>query len=201
MGTERRCRAIGVTAQKGVVSLSGSVGSYPEKMAAERAAKKVNGVLGIANELGVVLPGTAKRGDADIAAAALNVLKWNTLVPDDRIQVTVTNGWLTLEGKVDWSYQRTAAENAVRALSGVVGFFDKITVQSRVSPVDLKNKIEAAFKRSAELDAQHVQVSADAGKVTLRGNVHSLAEKHEAEQVAWAAPGVYDVDNLIAVVA
>ena len=190
---------IGVTAKDGVVTLTGSVASYADKTTAERVAKRVYGVKAVANDVEVKIPGSSQRGDTDIATAALNALKWDTTIPEDRIKITVRNGWITLEGTVDWWYQKEAAERVVRNLSGVTGLTSQITVKSRAKPGEVKSKIEAAFKRSAEMDARRVGVEAHDGKVILHGNVHSWTEKEEAEQAAWAAPGVSEVENRITV--
>jgi len=190
---------IGVIVKDGVVTLEGVVDSYPEKWAAERAAKRVSGVKALALELEVKLPGFGKQSDADIAEAAENALKWDVLVPQDRIKVTVEKGFLTLEGQVDWEFQRSAAKRAVQYLTGVKGVANEITVEPKVAPTDVKAQIEAALKRNAILDAQQIKVQADGGKVTLRGNVRSWAERDEAEAAAWAAPGVNEVTDFIAV--
>ncbi len=190
---------IGVTVKDGVVTLSGIVDSYPEKWAAERAAKRVCGVKALAQELEVKLPGSGQQTDADIAEAAENALKWDILVPQDRIKVTVEKGFLTLEGEVNWQTERSAAERAVLNLTGVTGVANEITVKPQVAPIDVKAKIEAALKRNAILDAQQIQVQADGGKVTLTGSVSSWAERDEAESAAWAAPGVSEVKDLIMV--
>jgi len=190
---------IGVTVKDGVVTLAGVVDSYPEKWAAERAAKRVSGVKALAQELEVKLSGSVQQTDADIAEAAENAMKWDVLVPQDRIKVTVEKGFLTLEGQVDWQMERAAAERAVLNLAGVKGVDNEITVKPKVAPTDVKAKIEAALKRNAMLDAQQIQVEADGGKVTLRGSVSSWAERDEAESAAWAAPGVTEVKDLIAV--
>ncbi len=151
---------IGVTAKGGVVTLTGFVDSYANKMTAERVAKRVYGAKAVANDIEVKILGSSQRSDGDIAAAALNALKWDTTVAEDRIKVTVRNGWITLEGTVDWGYQKDTAERVVRNLTGVIGLSSQVTVKSRVKPGDIKNKIEAAFKRSAELDARRVGVDA-----------------------------------------
>jgi len=190
---------IGVIVKDGVVTLEGVVDSYPEKWAAERAAKRVSGVKALALELEVKLPGSGEQTDADIAEAAENALKWDVLVPQDRIKVTVEKGFLTLEGQVDWDFQRSAAKRAVQYLTGVKGVANAITVKPKVAPTDVKAQIEAALKRNAILDAQQIKVQADGGKVTLRGNVRSWAERDEAEAAAWAAPGVNEVTDFIAV--
>jgi osmotically-inducible protein OsmY len=191
---------IGVTVDNGVATLLGDVKSYTEKKEAERIALGVYGVKAVANELTVKLPGTFKRTDGDIAQAVVNALKWNTAVPADRVTIAVTNGWVTLTGQLDWNYQRETAGRIVRDLVGVVGLVNNLTVKPHVSVKDVQTKIEAALKRSAELDARRIHVGATDGQVVLTGNVRSWFEREEARRAAWAAPGVRDVDDRIAVV-
>lgn len=191
---------IGVAAKDHVVTLTGTVPSLSEKFKAERVAKIVYGVQAVANDIEVKIPGYGQRTDADLAAAALNALKWDSEVSSADIKVTVRSGWITLEGLVEWNYQRAAADRAVRRLTGVNGVTNQIGVRPRVTPSDVANKIEAAFKRHAEIDARRVTVEANGGKVTLRGNVRSWPEREQAQQAAWSAPGVVEVDNLLSVV-
>jgi osmotically-inducible protein OsmY len=190
---------IGVTAHDGIVTLTGGVPSYTEKLTAERVAKRVQGVRGIANDIEVRPRGSGERTDADIARAVVDALEWKVSVPGERIKASVSKGWVTLEGDVDWNYQREAAEEAVRHLLGVRGVMNQITITPRASATEIKSRIEAAFRRSAELDAEKIRVEAHEGRVTLRGELHSWAEREEAEHSAWAAPGVTEVENLIMV--
>jgi osmotically-inducible protein OsmY len=188
---------IGVAVKDNVVTLTGFVSSYAEKWAAERAAKRVSCVNALAIELRVQLPDHAKKTDADIAEAAANALSWDISVPTDSVSVIVENGWVTLDGSVNWQYQRLVAEDAVGALTGVTGVFNRITMKPAITPADIKSKIEAALKRNAILDAEYINVQTDGGKVTLTGTVSSWAQREEAEAAAWAAPGVSDLTDTL----
>jgi osmotically-inducible protein OsmY len=190
---------IGVAVHDGVVTLTGSVESYTEKRKAERVTKRVRGVKAVANDIEVRMPGTSRRTDAEIARAALDALTWEITVPDDRIKISVSKGWVYLEGNVDWHYQRTAAEQAVHSLVGVRGVTNEILVKPQASAAEVQSRIEAAFRRIAELDAQQVRVELHDGTVTLHGQLHSWAERDEADRIAWAGPGVSEVENLIMV--
>src|SRR5579864_4246110 len=191
---------IGVSADEAVITLRGNVASFAEKVTAERVALRVYGVKGVANDLAVHLLRAFERNDTEIAQAAVAALRWNTMVPHDRVTVTVNNGWLALNGTLDWQYQKDAAARTVRDLTGVKGVTNNIIVRPRVKTIDVRDKIEAAFKRSAEIDARRVNVTATDGKVILSGNVHSWAERQEAERAAWAAPGVTQVEDRLAIV-
>ncbi|WP_029922598.1 BON domain-containing protein [Nevskia soli] len=184
---------IGVEVKGGIVTLTGHLESYPEKIAAEKAAQRVAGVKGVAVEIDVKLPGSSYRTDADIAAYATDAIRWNTSVPQERIKIKVEGGRVTLSGDVDWNYQRTSAESTVRDLIGVKGVLNQIQLKQKISPENVKAKIEAALQRAAHLDAKAIKVEILGGTVTLEGSVHSLAERRLIENATWAAPGVLKV--------
>ena len=190
---------IGVSVDNGVVALRGDVKTYTARSAAERVVLAVYGVKAVANDLNVRLAGEYQRTDSDIAQATVNALQWNTVVPTNRVSVAVSNGWITLKGNLDWQYQKEAAARAVRDLTGVRGVTNGIAVQSRVKSTDVRDKIEAAFKRSAEIDARRITVTAQDDKVILSGNVRSWAERQKAEHAAWAAPGVTQVEDRLSI--
>jgi osmotically-inducible protein OsmY len=189
---------IGVATENGVVTLSGHVADYVQKMAAERAAWRVKGVKGIAQKIEVRLPGDKKWKDDEIAQRALSILSWNTLVPRDCIRVRVADGWITLSGGVNWNYQRQAAENEVRKLGGVKGVTNNITLTSVVQAGDLKRRIQAALKRHAEVEADAVRVDVRSdGTVRIEGRVDNWSEMKAVEHAVWSAPGVQRVDDYL----
>jgi osmotically-inducible protein OsmY len=192
---------IGVTVNDGVVTLTGWVDSFSKKWAAERAAHRVRGVKAVANDIEIRLPSTADRTDSDIAAAATRALEWDAFVPIEHVEVTVSKGWVTLKGEVEWEFQRRAAERAVRRLAGVRGVTNLLTVRPRVSVAaeKLKRQIEEALIRNAETDAERISAQVVGEKVILAGTVRTWLEREEAERVAWSAPGVSAVENRIMV--
>lgn len=194
-----RTSDIGVLVKDGTVTLNGNVSSYAEKRNAIRATKRLAGVNGIADDIQVKLPGTVTHTDSDIASSAAHQIKWASSVPHDKVTLTVREGWVTLEGDVEWWFERNAAERAVQYLGGVKGVVNEITIKPKLSALSIGSDIESAFKRSAMLDAEEVAVTTSGNTVILRGKVRTYAEKQEAERVAWAAPGVLSVMNELSV--
>ena len=190
---------IAVKVKDGIVTLTGFVRNYTEKYHAERVAKRVLGVKAVVNDLVVKLASGSERLDREIAEDAVAALKRELPVSSQDLKAIVRDGWITLEGQVQWDFQRRMAEDAVRRVRGTKGVVNLIKVEPKASPTQVKAKIEEALKRSAEIDARNIEVDADGATVTLRGRVRSWAEKDEAEKAAWRAPGVRDVRNLIVV--
>lgn len=194
-------RKIGVAVKDGVVTLSGHVNNFPDRLAAQKATLSVIGVKAIANEIEINLPLDAKRSDTDIASAAMIALKSNISVPSDQVKITVQDGWISLTGKVDWWYQKNAAEMAVHYLRGVRGVSNNLTISApptKVSSSEVRSKIESAFQRQAHLYAQKIKVAVEGNTVTLEGEVPTWQERWEAETAAWSAPGVSKVqDHLV----
>jgi osmotically-inducible protein OsmY len=192
-------KEIGVNVSNALVTLTGRAKSYAEKLSAIRAVERVAGVRGIANELNVVPPKAFEHTDVEIAETAMRALQWRAAVPRDRVKPRVEKGWVTLEGKLNWQYQKEAAEDAVRSLAGVRGIINLLTVEPPVKPAEVSQKIVAALARSAALHGHAIKVESLDRKVTLKGTVHSWDERREAEHAAWAAPGVTAVENELAV--
>jgi osmotically-inducible protein OsmY len=190
---------ISVSVKDGVVTLTGFVKSYADKYEAEAAAKRVAGVVAVANDLEVRLPAVDERPDPDLARDAVAALKSQLPISWEHIKVVVKNGWVTLEGEVEWQYQRQTAENAVRRIKGVKGVSNLIQLKPHAEPSEIKKRIQEAFRRSAELDANRIVVETHGSEVVLKGTVRSWAEREEAERAAWAAPGVTKVEDRIVV--
>ena len=190
---------IAVSVKDGVVTLAGFTRSYTDRLEAEAAAKRVAGVHAVANDIEVRLPAIDQRPDPDIARDAVAALKSQLPISHDKIKVIVKGGWITLEGAVEWQYQKTTAENAVRKIKGAKGVTNVIQLKPALQPTDIQRKIQEAFKRSAELDANRITVEAKGSEVILKGTVRSWMEREEAERVAWSAPGVTHVEDRIVV--
>jgi osmotically-inducible protein OsmY len=190
---------IGVAVSDGVVTLTGHLDSYAEKIAAKHAAERVIGVKALAVEIEVTPLGIHQRSDTEIAAAAEHALGWNTSIPQDRVKVTVEKGWVSLSGELDWNFQRRAVERLIRPLKGVVGISDNIRLKTAAAPVNLSSRIQDALVRQAVREARRIEVAMDGSVVTLKGHVHSWAERSAAEGATWAAPGVSKVNNQLTV--
>lgn len=186
---------IGVAVKNGVVTLSGNVNSYPKKVAAEKAAKKVAGVKAVAEDIVVGISPSFIKTDAEIAQAILNALRWHTAVQEEKIKIKVENGIVRLDGEVEWEYERLNAKSAIENLAGVRTVINSITVKPKTTPFDIKQKIDAAFHRSATIDSGKIRVEVLGSKIVLHGTVRSFAEKEDAETVAWNAPGILRVEN------
>lgn len=194
-----RDEEVAVAVKDGVVTLAGTVESFAQKRTAVRVAERLQGVRAIADDLEVKLPNDRTRTDTELAHAAVNALRWHVEVPADRVKVAVAKGWLTLEGDVEWKYQRDAAERAVRDLTGVRGVSNAITLKPSVSSSDVAQRIKAALRRRAELDASKIEVETIDGIVTLNGTVRNWTERADAESAVWAAPGVIRVEDRLTV--
>jgi osmotically-inducible protein OsmY len=190
---------IAVSVKNGVVTLTGFVKSYTDRYEAETAAKRVAGVVAVANDIEVRMPSVDERPDPDIAREAAAAIKSQLPISSENIKIIVKNGWVTLEGEVEWQYQRQTAENVVRRIKGVKGVSNTILLKPRAEPTEVKRKIQEALRRSAEVDANRIEVEARGSEVILKGTVRSWIEREEAERAAWAAPGVTKVEDRIVV--
>ena len=190
---------IGVAVKDGVVTLSGLVDNYYKKLAAEKTAKKVSGVKAIAEDIQVGVSPIFSKSDTEIAKAVLDALKWHSAVKEEKIKVSVENGTVKLEGEVEWDYQRTSAKSAIANLNGVRSVLNLITLKPKLTPSEVRNKISAAFHRHATIDADKISIEVVGGKVILKGNVRSFAEKEDAETAAWNAPGVTSIESKLSV--
>lgn len=190
---------IGVIVKDGIVTLTGHLATFAEKRAAERAVQRVRGVTAIAIEMDVTPAAVHKRSDTEVAAAIERALAWQSQVPAERVQVTVEKGWVTLRGDLDWDFQRRSVEKMVRALIGVVGISNLVTIKPQTRPTDVARNIENALKRQALREAQRIQIAVDGGTVTLRGRVHSWQERAAVQGSAWSVPGVTEVVNYLAI--
>jgi len=190
---------IGVAVKDGIVTLTGAVDSYYKKLQAERAAKKVLGVKAVAQDMTVQLIERVKRTDTEIASAVLNALAWHSSIPEENIKIKVEKGWVTLEGEVEWDFQRNYSRKAVENLQGVVGISNNIRIAPKLKSADIKNKIFSAFHRSATLDSDSINITTDGSKVVLSGKVRSFVEKKDAEKAAYLAPGVTEVENKLVI--
>lgn len=190
---------IGVITKNGIVTLTGTVKSYAEKLDAAEAAERVQGVRAVIDEMHVEIPCIQHRADEELARAILNTLKWDSRIPDESIKFKVSHGWVTLAGTVDYKHQQRSAEEAIRNLTGVRGITNQIEVKPRPVASDIKGLIEDALRRSARINEQPITVDIEGNKVILRGTVHSRAEQHEAERTAWSAPGVAEVEDHLTV--
>jgi len=186
---------IGVLVSEGTVTLNGYATSFGEKFAAVRSAKRVAGVKAIADDIHVRLPDSAQRTDGELATAAINQINWNSAIPTGMADLTVRDGWITLQGEFEWWHEKNAAEEAVRHLTGVKGVTNLITLKPKPASVNLESFIKSALERNVHLDADKIQVEASEDRIILRGKVRSYSEREEAACIAWRAPGVFSVDN------
>jgi osmotically-inducible protein OsmY len=192
---------IGVAVDKGVVTLTGHVATYAEKLAADAAVRRVKGVRAVAEELEVRVPNHKKTADDEIAARAADIVSWDSRLPQNQIRITVHNGWLYLEGEVDWQFQRAEAQERVSKLTGLVGVVNNITIRNQPTLPDIRRHIEEAFRRNAELDAEQLRITVqDGGQVKLDGNVHDWSERAAAENAVWSVPGVTKLESHLRII-